>query len=254
MSRIAASKQYWDAHPIGVEPFEAEAGTPEFFNEYLSYYDGFLDYKQRVYRFEQYAGRDVLEIGCGLGLDTVKFARAGANLTAIDLSDTSVDCTRRLLDGLGLRADVRRGAAEELDFPDGSFDVVFANGVLPHVDDERRAVGEIRRVLRPGGEALAMLYHRRSWYWLLVKLTGTAVESELGDPPIIRVHSRREARELFHRFARVEIDLERFPKRTRRRAGLLAGLYNGFLVPVAAAVPRSLMKPFGWHIIIRAAR
>ena len=247
-------KRYWDEHPIGVEPFDEPVGTPELYEKYLAYYDGFYDYKWGAYQYDKYRGRKVLEVGCGLGIDSVKFAKAGAELTCIDLSDTSVNCTRGLIEGLGLKATVQQGSAEHLDFPDNSFDVVYANGVLMLVPDERKAVAEIRRVLKPGGEALVMLYHRRSWFWLLSRLSGTKIESELGDPDTNRVHSLREVRELFKDFPEIQITLDRFPKRTKRRSGIRAFLFNWVIVPVTSIVPRPIIRPFGWHIIIKAVR
>lgn len=247
-------KRYWDEHPIGVEPFGEPIGSPEFYEKYLAYYDGFYDYKWRTFQYQKYRGRKVLEVGCGLGIDSVKFAKHGAELTCIDLSDTAVRCTRGFLESLDLEATVLQGAVEHLEFPDESFEVVYAYGIIMHVPDERRAIAEIRRVLKPGGEALVVLYHRRSWYWLLARLTGTNVESELGDPGIKRVHSLDEVRELFRNFSRIDISLDRFPKRTRRRGGLRAFLFNWVFVPATSVIPRPLIRPFGWHIIIKAIK
>jgi SAM-dependent methyltransferase len=247
-------KRYWDNHPIGVEGFKEPIGSPEFYEKYLAYYDAFYDYKWKVFQYEKYRGHKVLEIGCGLGIDSVKFANVGAELTCVDLSDTSVRCTQRLLEQFNLQAQVFQGDAEELRFPDESFDVVYAYGVLMLVEDENKALAQIYRVLKPGGEVLVVLYHRWSWYWLLVKLTGTKMESDAGDPPINRVHSIKEVRRMFRKFSQVEIRLERFPKRTQRRCGVKASLFNHMFVPVTELIPRFLLRPFGWHIIVKAIK
>jgi ubiquinone/menaquinone biosynthesis C-methylase UbiE len=251
---LEESKKYWDQHPIGVEVIGGLPDTREEYEKYIDYYDQFYEYKHQVFEYEQYSGKNVLEIGCGLGVDTIKFARAGAKITAIDLSTTSVEYTQRLLGYYQIRADVRQMSADELDFPDESFDVVYAYGVLMLVEDEDKAVREIYRVLKRGGKALVVLYHRRSWYWLLVKLTGTKMESETGDPPLNRVHSLKEVRRLFRGFSKVEISLERFPQRTRRRSGIMAFLFNWFFVPVIEAVPKAWIRPLGWHIIVKAVK
>ena len=247
-------KQYWDEHPVGVEPFDEPVGSPEFYEKYLAYYDGFYDYKWGTFQYEKYRGRKVLEIGCGLGIDSVKFAKSGAELTCIDLSDTAVNCTRGLLDHLGLKTTAQQGKAEHLDFPDSTFDVVYAYGVLMLVEDEPKAYSEVYRELKNGGEALVVLYHRRSWYWLLSRLGGTKIESDLGDPGINRVHSLREVRELFKDFSQVRITLDRFPKRTERRRGMTAFLFNWVFVPIANLIPKPLMRPFGWHIVVKAVK
>lgn len=255
MSRVKGDmKRYWERHPIGVEPFEEEVGSPEFYRKYIDYYDRFYDYKWKIFEYEKYRGRKVLEIGCGLGIDSYKFAQQGAELTCIDLASTSVKNTKNLLAQLGLRANVLQGDVEDLAFPDESFDVVYAYGVLMLVENERKAWDEIYRVLKQEGEALVVLYHRRSWFWLLKSLSGTKVESEAGDPPINRVHRVKEVKRLCRRFSRVVTRLERFPQQTRRRKGTSAFLFNWIFVPLTRVIPRPLMRPFGWHIVVKALK
>ena len=248
------SREYWDGHPIGVEPFEKEVGSSEFYKEYIEYYDRFYEYKWRVFEYEKYRDCSVLEIGCGLGIDTVKFAQHGAMVTAVDISSTSVRSTQRLLGERGLPGTVCQANAENLPFQDGSFDAVYAYGVIMHIPDESKAVAEIYRVLKTDGLALAVLYHRRSWYWLLAKLSKTPIESEAGDPPVVRVFSKTEARNLFRQFSTVSLTLERFPRRTKRRGGLGAFLFNWVFVPVVNLLPRALTRHFGWHIIVKARK
>jgi 2-polyprenyl-3-methyl-5-hydroxy-6-metoxy-1,4-benzoquinol methylase len=251
---LEESKAYWDNHPIGAEIFDVHPGSLEFYEQYLRYYDEFYDYKEGTFQYEKYADKDVLDIGCGLGIDTIKFARAGARVTAIDLSETSVNCTRKLFECYGLNGDIRLGDAQRSEFSDNSFDVVYAYGVLMHVEDETLAINEIYRVLRPGGQALVVLYHRWSWFWALVKLSGTNVESQEGDPPLNRVYSRREARQMFSQFSSLEVSCDRLPVKTRRRKGLLASCYNYGFVPLFQLIPAGLARKFGWHLIVKAVK
>jgi ubiquinone/menaquinone biosynthesis C-methylase UbiE len=248
------SKKYWDEHPIGVEVIGGVPRSIEAYQTYLDYYDEFYDYKHSIFEYERYVGKDVLEIGCGLGIDTIKFARIGSKVTAIDLSSTAVKSTRKLLEHYCLEADIRQMSAEHLDFLDQSFDVVYAYGVVMHVADVTATMDEIYRVLRPGGEALVVLYHRWSWYWALVKLSGTKVESEEGDPPIVRVFSKRQAQKLFGRFSSSKIYSDRLPRTTLRRKGVLAHCYNYVFVPICRFIPRAVMKLVGWHLIIKAVK
>jgi SAM-dependent methyltransferase len=113
--------------------------------------------------FESAAGKRVLEIGVGMGADFLRWARAGAHATGIDLTDRAVALTRQRLVEEGLEADVRVADAESLPFPDGHFDIVYSWGVLHHSPDPVRALGEAQRVLAPGGQLKLMLYHRHSW-------------------------------------------------------------------------------------------
>jgi SAM-dependent methyltransferase len=114
-------------------------------------------------RFDHACGKEVLEIGVGLGTDFVRFARAGATVTGIDLTERSVELVRTRLQLEGLRGRVLVADAESLPFPDASFDRVYSWGVLHHTPDTARAVREAIRVLRPGGELTLMLYGRHSW-------------------------------------------------------------------------------------------
>lgn len=113
--------------------------------------------------FESAAGKKVLEIGVGMGADFLRWVRAGADATGIDLTERAVELTRRRLADEDLKADVRVADAESLPFPDGHFDIVYSWGVLHHTPDPARALAEAQRVLAPGGQLRVMLYHRRSW-------------------------------------------------------------------------------------------
>ena len=117
----------------------------------------------RFAEFPAASGRRVLEVGLGMGSDFLRFVRAGAATTGVDLTEHAVSITRKRLDAEGLAADVRVADAESLPFEDGSFDMVYSWGVLHHTPDPARAIAESIRVLAIGGQLKLMLYHRRSW-------------------------------------------------------------------------------------------
>lgn len=107
-------------------------------------------------------GKDVLEVGCGMGTHAAMLARAGANLTAVDITEYAVEMTRRRFDIFKLPGRIQQADAEQLPFNDASFDLVWSWGVIHHSCSTRRCLQEITRVLRPGGRILLMVYHRRS--------------------------------------------------------------------------------------------
>jgi 2-polyprenyl-3-methyl-5-hydroxy-6-metoxy-1,4-benzoquinol methylase len=113
----------------------------------------------RIIPFDRLHGRSVLEIGCGMGLHSELMARAGAKLTSVDISDTSVEATRRRFDLRGLDADIRRMDARQLAFPDASFDFVWSWGVIHHSADTAAIIREVARVLRQDGETRIMVYN-----------------------------------------------------------------------------------------------
>jgi SAM-dependent methyltransferase len=103
---------------------------------------------------------DVLEIAVGTGLNLSHYRR-DAGITGIDLSSEMVEVARKRASRLGLNAQLAAGDAQALDFPDGSFDTVVSTLSLCTIPDPARALGEVRRVLRPGGRFVA-LEHVRS--------------------------------------------------------------------------------------------
>src|SRR6185503_19479033 len=105
----------------------------------------------------------VLEIGCGLGTDGAQFAEAGADYTGVDLTEAAVDLARKRFEFFDLPGKFQTADAEDLPFPDQSFDLVYSHGVLHHTPETAKAIKEIHRVLRPGGRAVVMLYHRDSY-------------------------------------------------------------------------------------------
>lgn len=114
----------------------------------------------RIIPFSALSGRNVLEIGCGMGLHTELMIRAGARVTSLDLSPTSVEACTTRMSLKKLTADVRQGDAEELPYPDNHFDFVWSWGVIHHSSRTAKIVREIARVLRPDGECRVMVYNR----------------------------------------------------------------------------------------------
>jgi ubiquinone/menaquinone biosynthesis C-methylase UbiE len=108
-------------------------------------------YIREFAQFEHARGLRVLEIGVGLGADHQRFAQAGADLHGIDLTVRAVEHTRRCLALFGLQSNLSVGDAENLDFPDDSFDLVYSWGVLHHSPDTPKAIAEVHRVLKRGG-------------------------------------------------------------------------------------------------------
>ncbi len=243
-------KKYWNENVIGIEVTDKEPGTPEFFDELERYYDMKYAEEERFARHADFAGKNLLEVGCGWGRDLIKYARNGAIVTAVDLTESGVALARKYLAYRDLKGEVRVASAEELPFEDNSFDVVISIGVLMCTPNIQKAVDEIYRVLKPGGEAVIMLYHKWSWYNLLVRISGIGYETQGIDAPLIATHSRRDVRRLFSKFSTIKIHMTGFPMKTVKRRGLLVGLYNSLFVPAFNALPRWLTRPIGWHIYI----
>ncbi|PYX04141.1 MAG: class I SAM-dependent methyltransferase [Acidobacteria bacterium] len=166
-------KQYWDRRPCNIRHSARDVGTREYFDEV----------EQRKYfvephipgfaQFERWQGKEVLEIGCGIGTDSCNFVRRGANLTVVELSTESVSIARKRLELYGLNANLVNGNAEELDQllpPDQKFDLIYSFGVIHHTPHPRKVIEAIANRLKPQGELRLMLYARFSWKVLWIYL------------------------------------------------------------------------------------
>jgi SAM-dependent methyltransferase len=169
--------------------------------------------------FERWRGKRVLEIGVGLGADHERFARAGAELWGIDLTERAVALTEARFRQLGLRSHLQVGDAENLPFADGFFDLVYSWGVIHHTPDTAQAAREILRVLKPGGAFRVMIYHKHSIVgWMLWARYGLgrlrpwtsldAIYARYLESPGTKAFSRAEARALFPGAADLEIRTE----------------------------------------------
>src|SRR5438105_6245451 len=156
-------RAFWQEHPCGSKFSDAEIGTREFFDRVEQHRYEKEWHIPAAASFESTRGLRVLEIGCGVGTDGLQFARAGATYTGVDLTEAAVDLARKNFESARMPGQFRVSDAERLDFTDESFDIVYSHGVLHHTPDIEAAVREIRRVLKPGGQAIVMLYHRGSY-------------------------------------------------------------------------------------------
>jgi ubiquinone/menaquinone biosynthesis C-methylase UbiE len=175
-------REWWNRNPMSYDvddPIPYEAGTREYFREIdrrifhpryirLTARPGGKPFSLFV-DFDALAGKDVLEVGCGSGIAVQLFAEAGADVTAVDLTPWAVETTRARVAAFEIDATVLEADGEDLPFDDALFDLVFSWGVIHHSTDMDRALGELVRVCRPGGEIVLMVYHRRSLFYVVYR-------------------------------------------------------------------------------------
>lgn len=155
--------EFWGTAACGTHLVAAKPGTSEFYEQYRKLRSETEWHIPLYVPFAEGRGKSVLEIGCGNGADGVLWAENGADYTGVDLTQTAVDATRNHFAGLGLKGTFQKENAERLTFPDNHFDLVYSYGVLHHTKRPGRAFAEVNRVLKPGGRAILMLYHRHSF-------------------------------------------------------------------------------------------
>lgn len=218
--------------------------------------------------FSAWKGKKVLEVGVGLGADHQMFAQKGADLYGVDLTERAINRTSQRLKLFDLKSTLQVADAENLPFNDEEFDLVYSWGVVHHSPDTEKAVGEIYRVLKKGGKAKVMIYHKKSMIgymlWLRYALlkfkpftTLNTLYAKYLESPGTKAYSVEEAKKLFHRFGNLIIDT------VLTHGDLLdssAGQrHEGILLDIARKIyPKSLVKRLcsenGLFMLISAAK
>ncbi|MEW5982027.1 MAG: class I SAM-dependent methyltransferase [Acidobacteriota bacterium] len=243
----AAVRRYWNEHIHDLEITRHPVGSTGFFADLDEYHFDKLHHLLRLIDFAGQSGRRVLDVGCGAGVDLVRFARGGAIVTGVDLAESAVSLARLHASHQSVPATFCVGDGERLPFAAGTFDFVYAHGVIQYTPGHQAIIDECRRVLKPGGTAFFQAYNRVSWLNVLSRVMHVGLEHE-GAPVLVKF-SPREFRRLLHGFARVQIIPERFPVKSRLHGGWKGALYNGVFVRIFNAVPRRLVRRFGWHLL-----
>jgi SAM-dependent methyltransferase len=243
----ASVRRYWDAHIHDLDISTHPPGTPGFFADLDQYHFEKLHHLLRLIDFNAWRGKAVLDVGCGAGVEVVRFSRGGARVFGVDVSGQAVRLTRQNLAHHGLRAGLAIADGEGLPFPAETFDFIFAHGVVQYAADDRAVVAECRRVLKPGGTVIFQVYNRVSWLHLLSKVMKVPLEHE--DAPVLRRYSIGEFRALVGAFRTVEIVPERFPVKSRLHKGWKGTLFNAGFVGTFNMLPRAWVRRFGWHLL-----
>jgi 2-polyprenyl-3-methyl-5-hydroxy-6-metoxy-1,4-benzoquinol methylase len=265
---IGLVKDYWDRRPCNIRHSTQPVGSRAYFDEvetrkYLvePHIPGFAE-------FECWRGKRVLEIGCGIGTDTVNFARHGAQVTSVDLSEKSLELAQRRVGvyGFGDRVRFYRGNAEELSgfVPVEPFDLIYSFGVIHHTPHPGRVLEQARKYARPGTTVKIMVYHRRSWkvlgillgegrgrFWKLHELVAKNSEAQTGCP-ITYTYSRREGRDLLERqgFQVCKVSVEHiFPYRI---PDYVQYRYRRewYFQAMPSPMFRALERQLGWHLCV----
>lgn len=259
------AREQWSANPCGASAArDREFGTREYFDAIEKHrYEIDCRWIKQVIEFDLYKNKRLLEIGFGTGTDLLQFARGGARVTGVDLTPRSIEIAHRRFEVYGVSGEFAIGDGESLSFPDSSFDVVYSFGVLHHTPDTALAVREIHRVLKPGGKAIVMLYHRSSlYYWgslffkhgvlggeffkeSMAGIMSRHVEySETDGRPLVKAYTRDEARQMFSDFRDRNLQVNQLTRHELR--------------PVGRFIPETLFqwlaRNFGWNLLITATK
>lgn len=155
--RLSEVREYWNSHLNStqfVRDHRIIPGSDEFVavvDEYIKNHHRYKDTLLMEFR-EQCVGGELLEVGCGAGLELGKLAKLGFTVSGIDLAPKAVEMAGRHLRRLKVKGRALIQNVEQMEFSDASFDAIYSSGVLQHTPNIRKAIGEMMRVLRPGGK------------------------------------------------------------------------------------------------------
>lgn len=209
---LDAVRDFWNANPLCATNIPHPLGSREYFEFYnkLREQNETPSFSAELHEYADFAGKKVLDVGCGNGYVLSRYAQAGAEVYGVDLTATAIQLCRQRFEYMGLSGTFIEANAEALPFEDNSFDCVSSMGVLHHTPNTARAVKEVWRVLKPGGRLILMFYHRNSSYYrvalpIRALLRGKSIatlvnEYDGSENPKGDVYSRREMAVLLQDF------------------------------------------------------
>ena len=196
---IKRVREYWNSRPCNIRHSPKPVGTREYFDE-VEARKYFVEYHIPGFaEFERWKGKKVLEIGCGIGTDTISFARAGAQVTAIDLTEKSLEVARQRAKVFGLEDRVKffQADAEKLSdtVPVEKYDLIYSFGVIHHTPHPEAVLEQLQKYSKPETTLKIMVYYRWSWkvlwilftegkgqFWKLDRLIANSSEAQTGCP------------------------------------------------------------------------
>jgi SAM-dependent methyltransferase len=210
---IECVREYWDRRPCNIRHSSKPLGSEEYVDEVERRKYFVEPHILRFADFERWRDKKVLEIGCGIGTDTINFARHGALVTAVELSKESLQVAEQRAEVYGLSDRIRFccSDAEELIrfLPLDAYDLIYSFGVFHHTSHPERVIEQMRHYARPGTVLKVMVYHRYLWevfwivatygkgqFWRMTELIARHSEAQTGCP-ITYTYSRFEVHDLF---------------------------------------------------------
>jgi 2-polyprenyl-3-methyl-5-hydroxy-6-metoxy-1,4-benzoquinol methylase len=267
---ITKVSEYWNARPCNVRHSPKPAGTREYFDEVEARKYFVESHIPRFAQFDLWKGKKVLEIGCGIGTDTISFARAGAQVTAVDLTQKSLEIARQRARVFGFEDRIRflQADAERLSdtVPVERYDLVYSFGVIHHTPHPERVLDQIRKYAGPESTVKIMVYNKWSWkvlwilfgygkgqFWKLNRLIAEYAEAQVGCP-VAYSYSRSGGRKWLadHGFRVTEVMVDHiFPYRIQ---DYVEYRYKRvwYFRWMPEALFRALERAFGWHLCLTA--
>lgn len=250
-------RAFWQKNPLCATGIPYPLGSREYFVFYNKLREDIepITYSYALHEYKAFVGTKVLDVGSGNGYVLSKYAAEGAEVFGIDITQTGIDLCKKRFEYLQLKGNFQVADAQDIPFPDNTFDCVCSMGVLHHVPDTQKALDEIHRVLKPGGRLIVMLYNRNSakyqfmyrvWSWF----TGKSMEQLVNEfdgigNPKGTVFSRTELSAMLAKFSAIKMHV-----------GYLST--GDIVIRGSRYLPVNLFKPLspllGWNLYAKAMK
>jgi SAM-dependent methyltransferase len=246
-------KKFWNDRPCNVKHSKKEIGTKEYFNEVEAKKFFVEPHILGFTNFEQWSGKKVLEIGCGLATAGINFASSGADYTGVELSESSLELAKKRFEVYEQTAKFYSGNAEELSsfVPVETYDLIYSFGVIHHSPYPEKIIAEIKKYMNENSVLKIMLYAKDSWKNYMIESGFDQPEAQYGCP-IAKTYTKQDVVELLDGYEVVSIEQDHiFPYQVEPYK-------NGEYVkqPWFESMPpemfRTLEKNLGWHLLITA--
>lgn len=250
---IKEVKEFWDARPCNIRHSDKEIGTKDYFEEVENKKFRVEPHIVEFSEFRNWEGKKVLEIGCGIGTAAINFARAGAIYTGFELSEKSLELTRKRFDVYGYKGSFYSGNAEELSqyVPIEKYDLIYSFGVIHHSPNPRKILDEIKKYMDHKSVLKVMIYAKNSWKSHMIEAGLDQPEAQAGCP-IAMTYTEDEAKDLFSGYELTSIKQDHlFPFEID---SYKKGIYQK--QPWFESMPdemfKTLERKLGWHLLIDA--
>lgn len=248
---INSVKNFWNARPCNIRHSMSPINTKEYFDEVEKRKYFVEPHIPEFAQFSNWKNKKVLEIGCGIGTDAVNFARAGAIYTGIELSEKSLEITKKRFDTFNLKGKFYCGNAEDISeiLPNDTYDLIYSFGVIHHTVNPSKVISSIKKYMHQDSLFKLMLYAKNSWKNYMIEAGLDQPEAQTGCP-IAFVYDKQELQELLKDYDIVNMYQKHiFPYVIEKYVNYEYELQSWF-----KAMPPELFKiledKLGWHTLI----
>ena len=246
-------KEFWDGRPCNIRHSQKELGTREYFDEVADKKFFVEPHIKSFSNFNEWNGKRVLEIGCGLATVGINFASHGANYTGVELSEESLDLAKQRFDVYNMKGELYSGNAEELSsfVPVETYDLIYSFGVIHHSPYPEKIISEIKKYMNKDSTLKIMLYAKDSWKNYMIESGLDQPEAQYGCP-IANTYTKDDIVELLDGYDIISIKQDHiFPYQVEpyKRGEYIK---QPWFESMPSEMFRSLEKNLGWHLLITA--